>query len=163
MSAYCLEKNSIIILSIKFQFNLFFNLDTTGLFKIDLHVELPRSQTLLSEKERSHLPDIFAEALLDPTDPPIAEDIPNILKKYGHSFLQNRTKHLIESDTQEDRVLTKALVDLILDEIEEWDGSLSEDLSADAKYIRHQAYLRLCLRLYTWKTILKEFTDIFEG
>lgn len=113
-----------------------------------VHVGLPRSQTVLSENERKHLSNIFDAAGLDPTDPPSPEIVPKILSYYGQSVLENRTKNLLESTQAEDDVLKRALVELALDELEEWDGTVLEQVIKDEPP-RQQVHtsLRLCIKL----------------
>ncbi|GAI42171.1 unnamed protein product, partial [marine sediment metagenome] len=111
-----------------------------------IHVGLPLSQTVLSENERKHLPNIFDNAGLDPTDPPSPEIVPKILSYYGQSILENRTKNLLESTQAEDDVLKRVLVELALDELEEWDGTVLEQIIKDESP-RQQVHtsLRLCI------------------
>ncbi|MBC8484513.1 MAG: hypothetical protein H8D45_00525, partial [Bacteroidetes bacterium] len=91
-----------------------------------IYVGLPRSQTILSENERKHLPNMFDAAGLDPTDPPSPEIIPKMLSYYGQSILANRTRSLLESTQADDDVLKSALVELVLDELDEWDGTIPD-------------------------------------
>jgi len=113
-----------------------------------INVGLPRYQTVLSEKERNFLPNIFYDAGLDPTDHPTPEIIPRILEYYGKSFLEHRTKVLLESSKNGDEVLKTALAELVLDELEEWDGSVLEQDTRKG-VTRQQFYtsLRLCIKI----------------
>lgn len=113
-----------------------------------INVGLPRSQTVLSENERKHLPNIFDDAGLDPTDPPSPEIIPKILSYYGRSVLENRTRNLLESTQADDDVLKIALLELVLDELEEWDGTVLEETVREGS-TRQQIHtsLRLCIKL----------------
>lgn len=113
-----------------------------------IHVGLPRSQTVLSNIERKHLPNLFCSAGLDPTDPPSPELIPKILRYYGSSVLENRTKILLESENKEDEVLKKALIELVLDELEDWDGVVLEKITRDTEQIQqYHTSLRLCMKI----------------
>lgn len=113
-----------------------------------INVGLPRSQTVLSENERRHLPNIFEDACLDPTDPPSPELIPQILSCYGHSVLEHRTRVLLESSKTEDEVIKKALVELVLDELEEWDGTiLEQDIREESPRQKVHTSLRLCIKM----------------
>jgi hypothetical protein len=113
-----------------------------------INVGLPRSQTVLSENERKHLPNIFDDAGIDPTDPPSPELIPQILSYYGHSVLEHRTRVLLESSKTEDEVLKKALVELVLDELEEWDGTiLEQDTREESPRQQVHTSLRLCIKM----------------
>jgi len=108
-------------------------------------VGLPLSQTLLSDEERNHLPNLFNKANLDPTDSPSPEIVPRILHEYGQGILERRTLRLLETGEE---ILKKALVSLVLDELEEWDGSVIEDY--EEKGIRKsqvRSSLRICLNI----------------
>ncbi|MBL7083771.1 MAG: hypothetical protein ISS41_09100 [Candidatus Aminicenantes bacterium] len=113
-----------------------------------IYVGLPRSQTILSENERKHLPNMFDAAGLDPTDPPSPEIIPKMLSYYGQSILANRTRSLLESTQADDDVLKSALVELVLDELEEWDGTIPEQNTREESP-RKQVHtsLRLCIKM----------------
>jgi len=113
-----------------------------------VHVGQPRSQTVLSENERKHLSNIFDAAGLDPTDAPSPEIVLKILSYCGQSVLENRTRSLLESKQAEDDVLKRALVELTLDELEEWDGTVLEQVTKDESP-RQQVHtsLRLCIKL----------------
>lgn len=114
-----------------------------------INVGLPRSQTILSEKERKALPSIFDSARLDPTDPPSPEIIPKILSYHGQTYLEKRTKNLLESAQQDDNPLKKALIELVLDALEEWDGAVQEQEAREGSPPRQHTHasLRLCIRL----------------
>jgi hypothetical protein len=93
-------------------------------------IGLPRSQTLLSEHERQALPDMFAEAGLEPGDPPNAESLAAALLACRqvtliHS-LHARTLNLLMGKT-DDEALWDALVELLSDELEAWDGIANDD------------------------------------
>ena len=111
-------------------------------------VGLPLSQTLLSEEERKHLPNLFAEADLDPTDTPSPDIVPRILQYYGQGILARRTLRLLDSKKPEDIILKEALVALVLDELEEWDGAVLKESVEKGRHLSQvQATLRMCLRL----------------
>jgi len=113
-----------------------------------INVGLPRSQTILSENERKALPAIFEAAGLDPTDPSSPEIIPKILSHFGQPFLEKRTRNLLESMKKEDSVLKNALVELTLDELEEWDGTVQEQETQEGISRQHtHTSLRLCIKL----------------
>ena len=115
-----------------------------------VHVGLPRSQTVLSEYERKHLPNLFNKAILDPTDAPSPEVIPKILRNYGQEILEKRTLKLIDSSQAEDIALRKALIEVVLDELEEWDGTIEATLDEEIQpHLHVNAGLRLCIKLDT--------------
>lgn len=115
-----------------------------------IHVGLPRSQTVLSEYERRHLTNLFSKAVLDPTDAPSPEVIPKILRDYGQEILEKRTLKLLDSFQTEDVALRKALIEVVLDELEEWDGAVEEILDEEIQPRLHvNTGLRLCINLDT--------------
>lgn len=115
-----------------------------------MHVGLPRSQTVLSERERKHLPNLFNKAILDPTDAPSPEVIPKILRYYGKEILEKRTLKLLDSSQAEDIGLRKALIEVVLDELEEWDGTIEEIIDEEIQpHLHVNTGLRLCIKLDT--------------
>lgn len=110
-------------------------------------VGLPLSQRILSEDEREKLPLLFTEANLDPTNLPSPEVMPRILETYGNDYFENRTLRLLTGKTQEEIILRDALIGLILDELELWDGTVVEQ-AEEQRSARSgtQAGLRICLR-----------------
>lgn len=113
-----------------------------------VHIGLPRSQTVLSEHERKHLPNLFDKAGLDPTDAPSPEIIPKILKNYGQDVFERRTIRLLDSNEANDIVLRKALIEIVLDELEEWDGTVEEIVAGDKQpRLQVRTGLRLCIKL----------------
>jgi len=79
------------------------------------------AQTVVSEKERKNWVKLFSEAGLDPTDPPAEEVLLKLLQRSGHYF-ENRTKKLLSSGRAEDRDLLNTLINLVISELERWDG-----------------------------------------
>ncbi len=114
------------------------------------NVGLPLSQTIISGEERKRLFSLFVEAGLDPTDLPSSELMLKVLKRYGPSFLGKRTRRLLESDKKEDVVLRNGLIEFVLNELEEWDGTfLSEEPTEEKEVVRarvNQSGLRVCLQ-----------------
>jgi len=116
-----------------------------GIFNINIagswvHVGRPIAQTLLTQEELKALPVIFAEADLDPTALVSEQAIAQSLAKYGRKHLRNRTLRLLEETSAHDE-LRQALLERIVDELRDWDGTAS--LSSDEET---QVYglLRLC-------------------
>ena len=129
-------------------------------------VGLPLSQTIISEDERRHLPNIFDEAGLDPVDSPAPEVIIRILRKYGEDVLEKRTRQLLTSEKKDDLVLKNALINVVLDELEEWDGTVLEDLEQDATETarrRTHAGLRICLAFDTFARTVKCYVRFKTG
>ena len=112
-------------------------------------VGLPLSQTLISEDERKHLPVLFSRESLDPSDIPSPEVILRILRLSGSTLLERRTLRLLSSDNpdRDDTVLRSALVNLVTDELEEWDGTVTgAGETGDERHTRQiRTGLRICL------------------
>lgn len=102
------------------------------------HIGLPIAQTLLTEKERRALPAIFAAADLDPISHPNEGAIARLLIKHGRKQLHKRTLSLLE-ETGESDELRQALLEWIIDELRDWDGT-AEDSGKTQIY----GLLRLC-------------------
>ncbi len=91
-----------------------------------VHVDIPRSQLVLSDEERAHLPLIFYEASLDPVDPPSDLALIVALRYYGQKLLSARTMKLVEPYNVGSRELLAALLDFMLEELANWDGTEPE-------------------------------------
>jgi hypothetical protein len=91
-----------------------------------IHVGLPFSQTILSEDERKALPQIFIDAEIDPTDPPSESSLRRLILRYGSDKLENRTFQLLKNKDSDILEIRDVLMDFILGEISEWDGSAVE-------------------------------------
>ncbi|WP_342678754.1 hypothetical protein [Methanofollis sp. UBA420] len=84
------------------------------------------AQTILSENERKKLPIIFSRAGLDPTDPPTEDVLKLKLRRYGEPLFESRTKKLLNSNWGQENTLLSALIDLVLSELDRWDGTVPE-------------------------------------
>ena len=98
-----------------------------GIFNIKItsrliHVDIPISQTLLTEKELKALPIIFAEAGLDYSNLFSERAIAFLLAKYGRKYLRKRTLRLLEETNNSDEI-RQALIERIIDELSAWDGT----------------------------------------
>lgn len=125
-----------------------------------MHIGLPLSQTLLSHKERSDLPVIFSEAELDPTDIPAVDAVKDILLQYGRPghLLERRTLRLLEASDDENRQMRNALLELVLDELADWDGLVPEIESPDTIHAREaKTGLRLCMEIDSLAGTIKTF------
>lgn len=124
-------------------------------------VGLPLSQTLLSDEERNHLPNLFDKANLDPTDSPSPEIVPRILQAYGQGILERRTLRLLETGEE---ILKSALISLVLDELEEWDSTVIEE--SEEKGIRKsqvRSNLRICLNIDNVSRTVKSYFRFKPG
>ena len=97
-----------------------FELRVTSGFK---HVGVPISQVVLSDRERSLLPTVFAEAGLDPTAPPAEAHLAQVLRIQGKSRLRSRTLEILETPEKFPEEYA-ALIDTVLQELRAWDGTL---------------------------------------
>jgi len=112
-----------------------------------VHVGRPLSQTLLSDDERNYLPLIFSEAELDPTDTPSDAVIRRVLLSDRKNRLEKRTLKLLGGTQSGSIEMINALIDLVLNELVEWDGSVTSYTTSDSDHIPSQVGLRICLEL----------------
>ncbi|MEH7379108.1 hypothetical protein V7138_01300 [Bacillus sp. JJ1533] len=108
------------------------------------HVGLPQSQTIISSKERKSLPLIFNRAGIIFSDSPDYETIRNILLEHGQDILAKKTLRLLNLQ-EKDKHLLQALLNLVIDELNEWDGSLPEEFLDTNTFAR--ARLKICINL----------------
>lgn len=117
-----------------------------------VHVGLPLSQILLSENERKNLGFIFWDAELDPTNIPTEKAIKRAILTNGHGKLLKRTLDILRNEKNDSRVLADALINLVIEELAEWDGSFPLEVSEPdsiAKTPSMQAYaaLKICIEI----------------
>ena len=111
-------------------------------------VGLPLSQTIISEEERKNLPSFFGEANLDPTDPPSPEVMARLFIAYGSGVFERKTLRLLQSTEVEFSILKQALVELVLDELEDWDGivdEIKEEAGKPASRRMQAVGMRICI------------------
>jgi hypothetical protein len=124
----------------------FFNINNTGRL---VHVGIPISQTLLTERELKVLPSIFAKAGLEAIYFPSEKYIALLLVKHGRSYLRKRTLDMLET-TSENKELHCALIEKIVDELRAWDGTvgiLSEQRIDLERSTQVYVVLKLCCKL----------------
>jgi hypothetical protein len=100
-----------------------------GVFDLDIagewiHVGLPKAQTLLTEEERSNLPLLFADCGLDPASPPADNELSYLLSEDRNRYLRHQTKELLRSHQEGDSAIRTALVEILLDDLRDWDGTV---------------------------------------
>lgn len=100
-----------------------------GVFDLDIagewiHVGLPKAQTLLTEEERTNLPLLFADCGLDPASPPADDEFSYLLSEDRHRYLRHQTKELLRSRREGDSAIRMALVEILLDDLRDWDGAV---------------------------------------
>lgn len=129
-----------------------------------INVGLPRSQTILSANERNKLPGFFSSTGLDPTDLPTPENLQSLLVLHGQPYLESRTWKLLESTVIDDAVLKKALLELVTEELENWDGMVHEESNAEQTHLYYtQINLRLCIQLDTMASQVKVYVRFKTG
>ncbi len=116
-------------------------------------VGLARSQTLLSESERTGLPAIFTEAGLEPGDPPNSEALLAAIRHCRQATLIDglyaRTVKLLTAKGAPSE-LRDALLAVLGEELEDWDGTLA----GEAEGPRSKQSLRI---------VIEETGGPFEG
>lgn len=99
-----------------------------GVFRADIlgkmeHVGLPKAQTALTDDEREKLPLLFAENGFDPFSPPSDIEVASLLSHETHHHLLPHTKELLRSTREDEQPFREMLIDIILEELLDWDGS----------------------------------------
>lgn len=88
-----------------------------------IHIGYPLAQSLLTEQERRALPRIFYGANLDPTATPSADELARALRSpASRDLLRPRTVRLVENHYDAEQY--DALLDVVADELAEWDGEI---------------------------------------
>ena len=108
------------------------------------HIGFPIAQALLSEQERRSLPYIFNDANLDPITPPAQQEIGTLVITHGRSYLMPRTLRLLQEATDNTNDVRQALLEIIIDELNEWDGYVEDSLSSTGRVC---GSLILCCRI----------------
>ena len=102
-----------------------------GVFHVDfsgpwMFVGIPNSQTLLTEKERASLGEVFSNAGLDPAIQYSDAHIAAAVVEYGRGHLLKRTIRRLIGETGASEGLREALLERLHDELAQWQ---SDDLS----------------------------------
>src|SRR5579862_2683451 len=118
-----------------------FEYPATGRF---VNVGVPISQTILTEQERRDLPLIFVDAGLDAGAPPAESYLASILQEFGVGRLRPRTLRILRNPVVH-KEEHEGLLEAVLDELREWDGSVTNETEKDSKKVSVHASLRLCL------------------
>lgn len=90
------------------------------------HVGIPLSQILLSDEEKEKLPLFFSRAGFDPSDLPSDDTIIYNLKNFATDLFQRRTVNMIQGRERKHEEFRNALVDIIITNLAEWDGTYEE-------------------------------------
>lgn len=120
-----------------------------------IHIGFPIAQAILTEEEHRNLPRIFYEAELDPTSLIPADEILRALRTKGLGHLQPRTLRRLNSSNDPD--MSNALIDIISQELSEWDGEIPETMPGKPSK-QCFAGLRICMAVdFTAKRIRSIF------
>jgi len=113
-------------------------------------VGLPLSQTIVSKDEQKRLPELFEKAGLDPSSPPSPQILLKLMRCYGEGIFERRTQRVLNIKQGQDAILKNKLIEMVLDELEEWDGSVQSEEAGeeqrDQKAHRINSNLRICIR-----------------
>jgi len=94
-------------------------------------VGLPLSQTIISKDEQRRLPVLFEAADLDPSAPPSPQVMLKLMRYYGDKVFEKRTLKVLNIKKEENIILQNKLIELVLDELEEWDGTVQLEEAAE--------------------------------
>jgi hypothetical protein len=120
-----------------------------GTFRADIagswmYVGLPIAQTILTQRERELLHSIFADVGLEPGSAPTDAQLAQVLLAHGQHRLRPRTLQLVDHNGDRDSSLRNLLLETVLEELQEWDGSSIQEQSSQK---RMSGALRLCCHL----------------
>ncbi|HMP90812.1 MAG TPA: hypothetical protein PJ991_11465 [Kiritimatiellia bacterium] len=123
-----------------------------GIFRADIlgkreYVGLPKAQTILTDDERRKLPLLFAENGFDPNSPPSDRELSRLLSHEQHRYLMPRTKDILAQRTDGENAMREVLVDAILGELQDWNGSVPFRSDADEEGESAVGNLRLTMLL----------------
>lgn len=96
-----------------------FHADIVG---IDFHVGIPKAQTILSEKERIELPNIFAKANLDRGMALSDDELAAVVTEFGAGILKSTTLKFLKGSEEARAILLRT----ICEQYAAWDGDSSE-------------------------------------
>lgn len=85
------------------------------------------SQIVLTEGERARLPEVFADAELDPISPPAAEEIASFAIEHGGGRLRAKTLRRLSRTGGVDEDFRASTIESILEELRDWNGVAAEN------------------------------------
>lgn len=102
-----------------------------GVFRVEfsgpwMFVGIPISQTLLTEKERSSLPEVFSAAGLDPSIQYSDAHIASEVVEHGRGFLLKRTIRRLNREGGANEGLREVLLERLHEELAQWEFGDSE-------------------------------------
>lgn len=87
-------------------------------------VGLPLSQRIISKNELKRLPALFDKAGLDPSAPPSPQVMLKLMRYHGDMVFEKKTLKVLGIEKGEHVVLKNKLVEMVLNELEQWDGTV---------------------------------------
>jgi len=113
-------------------------------------VGLPLAQTVISKDEQRRLPVLFEAAGLDPSAPPSEKVMLKLMHYYGDRVFEMKTLKVLRIEKGDDIILKNSLIEMVLAELEEWDGTVQLD-EAEAPREEHavraiNSGLRTCIK-----------------
>ena len=109
-----------------------------------VHIGYPLSQSALAEQDRRALPKVFYNAGLEPSSPYPDDEIARAIRSStARHLLRTRTFRIAGNPSHD---LYGTLIDAVVDELDSWDGTISESPDALGSETRY-APLRICLNL----------------
>ncbi len=123
-----------------------------GIFDADIvgameHIGLPRAQTLLMDDERENLPSLFADNGFDPYSPPAESELAYLLANDPDHLLRAHTRELLQSRSDSDASSRSALIEVLLAELEHWDGTVPAKSETGEQIHSSLGNLRLAMML----------------
>lgn len=123
-----------------------------GIFYADIlgnraYVGLPKAQTILTDNERHKLPLLFAENGFDPSSPPADSELSHLLAREMHHYLLPHTKDLLDNRSSEESAARDVLLATIMDELEDWDGTIPPKVELGEKTESSLGTLRIGMAL----------------
>jgi hypothetical protein len=123
-----------------------------GIFRADIlgkreYVGLPKAQTILTDDERHKLPLLFAENGFDSFSPPSDKELSHLLSHEAHHYLLPHTKQLLEDRSDAESAVREVLLDAILEELHNWDGTVPPQPEIGAQTKSSLGNLRLAMVL----------------
>lgn len=113
-------------------------------------VGLPLSQTIISRDEQKRLPAFFEAAGLDPSAPPSQQVMLKLMLYHGDGIFERRTLRVLGNEKREDVILKNGLIETVLNELQEWDGTVQPEESTEdeqeERICKINSGLRICLR-----------------
>lgn len=85
------------------------------------------SQIVLTEGERIRLPQVFADAELDPGAPPASEELALTVARHGTGRLHAKTLRRLQRQGSVDEEFRTSTIEAILEELRSWSGAAESD------------------------------------